>query len=557
MHWSVLKNGYSEENNLIPNFWCLDLATSIWNIVKSILSKRKDILDEFFFETYLMIFQKILVRAFTIDKICLPLATNTQEDEKWSNIISTVIWNWNNEIEYVNYWYIKATWLDKISNGQWEKVLWSEKSQLNILEKIKLLSKTKIIHKKYWEINMLYALIYDDETLERVVCKVNSLEKWPWYVDEHFKMKLTWRTLIWNTIKNQKFGWSVRTWLDVTDIEWFNDLLKSNTSWESNFNFQKNVTSFQRWIMKTLEDMCSASIELLIFDQTKEQEELFSNIDIRTIDEQKTAFFEKFKQSIDSIENIDLKKRFFKIINCYTKIKPDTEDDDERIRLENIEKIKEEIIKSCLKEFWLTQEIKNNIAKKLNIWQDSLRWLSKEDNKKIQAFALKNEKVLDSFQKKALQNVFEIIENIIILEKKFEELDKYATIWDIIVNFWPILVHLVHNNEYFHNKKFTDVIQLTNREIDNLIVMWSFWSRIYWDWKFEWFLSSIDKLPKWESLTNNAIIKRQKDWDLVDVLLNWHKCSNAWSKVFVWITTSPLKKIILKADETVDLLDLS
>lgn len=179
----------------------------IWDLVNKLIIPHVEKIDPFENVVLQSDLQRLLIRSYWMDKIFGHIDTNKESQEKFSDIISIVVYNHQNQIEYVNDAYLKATWLA---------------------------SKEQIINlSKEWK---LYEEIYEWDELERVLQKVSTLDdprSW-WYMNELFKMKKTGRILRWNTIKNRqrdpqtkwfKDVWNVRVAIDITDIEWFEELL--------------------------------------------------------------------------------------------------------------------------------------------------------------------------------------------------------------------------------------------------------------------------------------------------------------------------------------------
>jgi len=155
--------------------------------------------------------ERALIRWFWLDKIFSPTYIEDSISKLWKDMISIVVYDNDNNVEYANDAYINAT------------KLW--------IDEIKALSKEK----------NLYNTIYEWKALEKVLDLVGQLERWELpegYKDEDFPMK-TGKILKWNTKKN------VRVWIDVSWIKWNDRLLKcSDTPVKSVLNYNNIVNLF-------------------------------------------------------------------------------------------------------------------------------------------------------------------------------------------------------------------------------------------------------------------------------------------------------------------------
>ena len=133
--------------------------------------------------------ERLLIRWYWLDKIFSSSYVDNSVNHKWKDMISLVVYDEDNNIEFANEAYLKATWL-------------------NSIEEITELSKK-------WE---LYNEIYEWKNLENVIDHVTRLIP-KWYTDKVFTMKKTGKRLRWNSKKN------VRVWIDVTDIRWHENIL--------------------------------------------------------------------------------------------------------------------------------------------------------------------------------------------------------------------------------------------------------------------------------------------------------------------------------------------
>ncbi len=216
-------------------FNIFDSMSRIWDLVNRIISPNSDRIDPFENVVLQSDLQRLLIRSYWMDKIFWHIDTNKETQEKFSNLISIVVYNSQNQVEYVNDAYLKATWLS---------------------------SKDEIIQlSREWK---LYETIYGWEELERVREKVSTLDdprSW-WYLNEPFTMSKTDRVLRWNTIKNRqrdpktkdiKDEWNVRVAIDITDINWFEELLNFER-WEMNksYWFVNTFLRFKSWFMSIL-----------------------------------------------------------------------------------------------------------------------------------------------------------------------------------------------------------------------------------------------------------------------------------------------------------------
>lgn len=518
-----------------PILWAYKITRNFVNKVIQILLSWEDYIDKTSSDILKAKTQRLLVRSYGTDKIALPLKINSPEFEKYSNLISIVVWNKEDYIEYVNLWYIKATWLDKLTKKDWIEQVWEANADLDITKKIKILSEEKIMHPKFWKISKLYNLIYDEETLEVVLNHIWTLEEeWSWYKDRIFKMKITWKSLMWNSKNNDLSGWSVRTWVDVTKIQWFEKLLKSNENNVSNYRFRESLLDFFDLFEATAVNIKYAIWELLIYwinDPTKYK-----------WDTRKTK-----KEIINKIAwfpwdyPLEFKRKIAEGIHKYVPFDWNDDDEMDMYRYFNVEEIRWKILNSILKKMGLDENKKRSMAEKLWLWKKTEWILSKEEECVIIDEIFKNEKNLWIFQNNLLRELFIISEKLEEIKSELPLVEKFSNIWDIIVNFWPLLIFLNHDNEYFYNDRYLNIIWLSQKEVDDIFYYWSFSSRVYWWDSYSKVEEKIKKIKSWEAITQNMEITRsslEKIW----VLWNAHKCTPTWSNVWIWMLTGNTKK---------------
>lgn len=148
------------------------------------------------------------------------LFESNMQDEEVEQPVSfapiCVICDKNNHIISVNPAYIKATWLDTISQDRWRELVWAERANMPIWEKIQILSQETVEHTLYWKISKLYNEIYDTENLEKFL---GSLEKIntgnsAGYV-KILQMKITKRFHLWTSLWNKHIDGSIRVAMEI------------------------------------------------------------------------------------------------------------------------------------------------------------------------------------------------------------------------------------------------------------------------------------------------------------------------------------------------------
>lgn len=222
--WDQLaKNLNLSELNCINTKWDVlevaNLLRLMWNKVNEILWEANDLLwpqDKNLRELN-RLYAQIRLRAFWLDKIFNPPPRNKLI--KFDNSPIIVIYDENNELIFANEAYVKAT-------------------GLNSLDQIKQLAKD-------W---MLYEAIYDEDTLENVRNRVQTISSTWWYFDQFFQMKNTKRNIKWNTLKNPQHNWSIRIWVDVTNIFNHKNIISSETDndlSEAKFNFTELFNKYK------------------------------------------------------------------------------------------------------------------------------------------------------------------------------------------------------------------------------------------------------------------------------------------------------------------------
>jgi PAS domain-containing protein len=354
------------------NLWAYDLTKRICNRVRQIMAqihkaneKNSNICMNPTSERLINFsMERLDIRWYWLDKLLTPASQNEALKYIWEDMISLVIYNDDNQIEFANNAYLKAAGLSSI-------------------EEMHGLSRK-------WE---LYNEIYEWKALKRAnfLTEPEAWEIRRWYTDEIFPMKKTWRILRWSSKKN------VRIWIDVTDIEWYENL--------------------------------PPSLEMPI-DKKFKYNYLVNNFNM------------ELNQIIETVSGL----------------------------------------KDALEKHWIKAE----------------------------------------------------------LDKNFDMLKKISQIGDTIIDFWPLPVFFLHDNEMFINKRYMEMTSYEYNELYDFMNTWNLWDKLFGIEVFTSLTSRISDLAPWHNL--NEILTVNRKWGgKIDVLWNIHKPKDQWSIFWSWIVISPIE----------------
>ena len=190
----------------------------------------------------------------------------------------------------------------------------------------------------------------------------------------------------------------------------------------------------------------------------------------------------------------------------------------------------------------LTDEAKADILKK--VWYKVETWILSEwehfkRNRAIANYYMKNwnPEILARIQNYFLNELYSLTYKLEDVKESVNKVEKYANIWDILIDFWPLLIFMFHDDDYFYNDRYMNVMWLNLNEISELFFNGGFSNRVYWWDTFDKFKDRLRKTETWQSITQQLEITR-KNLEKLWVLWNAHRCTKEWSSIWVWMVTN-------------------